>query len=100
MPFWAVSTGNEPMNGIIGPLFVKFMSLGWTGPTQVKYSYYFFKSTDLQFSIQGKWVDENLGPVLKNRFPNMQLLAADDQRYVLPLWIEEVLIELYSTLYV
>lgn len=73
MPFWGISTGNEPMNGVIGPLFVRFMSMGWTGPTQ------------------GKWVDQNLGPALKNRFPKIKLLAADDQRYVLPLWIEEVI---------
>lgn len=33
--FWAFSTGNEPLNGIIGWLFVKFMSLGWTAGTQV-----------------------------------------------------------------
>lgn len=33
--FWAISTGNEPLNG--GPvfLFIKFMSLGWSGATQV-----------------------------------------------------------------
>lgn len=33
--FWAFSTGNEPLNGIIGFLFVHFMSLGWTAGTQV-----------------------------------------------------------------
>lgn len=33
--FWAFSTGNEPLNGIIGWLFVYFMSLGWTAGTQV-----------------------------------------------------------------
>lgn len=33
--FWAFSTGNEPLNGIIGWLFVRFMSLGWTAGTQV-----------------------------------------------------------------
>lgn len=33
--FWAFSTGNEPLNGIIGWVFVHFMSLGWTAGTQV-----------------------------------------------------------------
>lgn len=34
--FWAFSTGNEPLNGIIGWVFVHFMSLGWTAGTQVR----------------------------------------------------------------
>lgn len=33
--FWGFSTGNEPLNGIIGWIFVHFMSLGWTANTQV-----------------------------------------------------------------
>ena len=32
---WAISTGNEPLNGVIGWLFVHFMSLGWTPENQV-----------------------------------------------------------------
>lgn len=35
LTFWAISTGNEPMNAVIGFLFVHFMSLGWIGRTQV-----------------------------------------------------------------
>lgn len=27
--FWAISTGNEPLNGVIGWFFIHFMSLGW-----------------------------------------------------------------------
>lgn len=34
---WAITTGNEPLNGVIGFLFVKFMSLGWTSHNQVEY---------------------------------------------------------------
>lgn len=33
--FWGISTGNEPLNGVIGFLFVHFMSLGWTAINQV-----------------------------------------------------------------
>lgn len=33
--FWGISTGNEPLNGVIGFLFVHFMSLGWTAVNQV-----------------------------------------------------------------
>lgn len=33
--FWAFSTGNEPLNGIIGWFFIHFMSLGWTANEQV-----------------------------------------------------------------
>lgn len=45
--FWAVSTGNEPLNGVVLSTFVHFMSLGWL-PKE-----------------QGKWVGENLGPAIR-----------------------------------
>uniref|UniRef100_A0A1A9X2C4 Glucosylceramidase n=1 Tax=Glossina brevipalpis TaxID=37001 RepID=A0A1A9X2C4_9MUSC len=35
MPIWAISTGNEPLNGVIGWFFVHFMSLGWTPRNQM-----------------------------------------------------------------
>ncbi|KAG4067248.1 hypothetical protein HA402_000239 [Bradysia odoriphaga] len=71
--FWAFSTGNEPLNGIIGWVFVHFMSLGWTAGTQ------------------GKWVGDHLGPLLRNSsFRNVKLLGGDDQRYVMPVWYEEM----------
>lgn len=34
--FWAITTGNEPLNGVIGWVFVHFMSLGWTPHNQVR----------------------------------------------------------------
>lgn len=63
--FWAVSTGNEPMNGVALPTFVHFMSLGWSPKDQ------------------GKWVAENLGPSIRNspKVSNVKILAGDDQRY-------------------
>lgn len=35
LPIWAISTGNEPTNGVALMIFVKFMSLGWTPSQQV-----------------------------------------------------------------
>lgn len=73
-PFWGISTGNEPLNGIIFPYFVHFMSLGWD-PV-----------------LQGKWVADNLGPSMKSSpvAKNVKLLAGDDQRYTLPIWLEQM----------
>ena len=71
--FWGISTGNEPMNGVIGFVFVHFMSLGWLGNTQ------------------GKWVGNNLGPAMKSsKFSNVKLLAGDDQRYTFPWWFNQM----------
>lgn len=33
--YWAISTGNEPLNGDILGYYVPFMSLGWTAKHQV-----------------------------------------------------------------
>lgn len=64
---WAISTGNEPMNGVIGFGFVKFMSLGWTP------------------GGQGKWISENLGPSLRqSKFKDVKILVGDDQRFLFP----------------
>jgi glucosylceramidase len=46
--FWAISTGNEPLNAVVLPYFVKFMSLGWLP------------------KAQGNWLGEHLGPAIKN----------------------------------
>ncbi|XP_018793952.1 PREDICTED: glucosylceramidase-like [Bactrocera latifrons] len=35
MPIWAISTGNEPLNGIAFFFFVHFMSLGWIPRNQM-----------------------------------------------------------------
>lgn len=72
--FWAISTGNEPLNGVIGPEFVRFMSLGWTPQNQ------------------GRWVGDNLGPSLRRSktVSNVKILAGDDQRYTFPWWFEKM----------
>lgn len=70
---WAISTGNEPMNGAVWWMIVKFMSLGWS-PKE-----------------QGIWVAKYLGPKLKeSNFRDVLLFAGDDQRYTFPWWFDEV----------
>lgn len=72
--FWAITTGNEPLNGVSAFLFVKFMSLGWLPRSQAK------------------WVSENLGPALKQSeiLSNIKILAGDDQRYTFPWWFDQM----------
>lgn len=72
LDYWAISTGNEPLNGVLAFPFIKFMSLGWLP------------------SSQAKWVAENLGPLLRKQFPSVKLLAGDDQRYVFPTWFRNM----------
>uniref|UniRef100_A0A1L8DQR2 Glucosylceramidase n=2 Tax=Nyssomyia neivai TaxID=330878 RepID=A0A1L8DQR2_9DIPT len=70
---WGITTGNEPMNGVIGWLFVHFMSLGWTARSQAI------------------WVSDHLAPALRNSpYSNLMILAGDDQRYTFPWWFHEM----------
>uniref|UniRef100_A0A1B0CZ46 Glucosylceramidase n=1 Tax=Phlebotomus papatasi TaxID=29031 RepID=A0A1B0CZ46_PHLPP len=70
---WGITTGNEPMNGVIGWLFVHFMSLGWTAGNQ------------------GVWVGDHLGPTIKNSpYSHVKILAGDDQRYTFPWWFHDM----------
>ncbi|KAF9412639.1 hypothetical protein HW555_008908 [Spodoptera exigua] len=65
---WAITTTNEPINGIVP--FVQFNSLGWF-PHQL-----------------GRWLADNLGPTIKNsRYNETKILAIDDQRYLLPVYL-------------
>ncbi|XP_045533938.1 lysosomal acid glucosylceramidase-like [Papilio machaon] len=65
---WAITTTNEPINGVVPT--VKFNSLGWF-PRQL-----------------GRWVANNLGPTVRNsRFNETLILAVDDQRYIIPIWL-------------
>lgn len=72
--FWAITTGNEPLNGVSAFLFIKFMSLGWVP------------------DMQGKWVSENLGPTMSNSAvtSRVKIIAGDDQRYTLPWWFDQM----------
>lgn len=73
LPIWAISTGNEPLNGMLFMFFVKFMSLGWT-PTN-----------------QAVWVSENLGPTIRNsKYKDLVIFGNDDQRYTFPKWFQMV----------
>lgn len=70
---WSVSTGNEPMNGIIGWVVTPWMTLGWNAKDVAKY------------------VAENLGPTLKrSRFNRTLILAGDDQRTTFPWYFTEM----------
>ncbi|XP_055677795.1 lysosomal acid glucosylceramidase [Lutzomyia longipalpis] len=70
---WGITTGNEPMNGVIGWLFVHFMSLGWTARPQAV------------------WVADHLAPALRNSsYGNVKIFAGDDQRYTFPWWFNEM----------
>ncbi|XP_047517661.1 lysosomal acid glucosylceramidase-like isoform X1 [Pieris napi] len=65
---WALTTTNEPINGIIP--FVTFNSLGWF-PAEM-----------------GQWVGKNLGPTIRNsRFNKTLIFAVDDQRYLLHFYL-------------
>lgn len=71
LPIWAISTGNEPTNGVFFMFFVKFMSLGWTPQTQAI------------------WLDEHLGPTFrKSKYKDIVIFGNDDQRYTSPYWFK------------
>ncbi|XP_063229550.1 lysosomal acid glucosylceramidase-like isoform X2 [Bacillus rossius redtenbacheri] len=79
--FWAISSGNEPSNGII-PVN-RFNSLGWS-----------------PFS-QKRWIEKNLGPSLHaSLHRDTKLLALDDQRFMLPWWINILMSDRLAASYV
>ncbi|XP_037952534.1 lysosomal acid glucosylceramidase-like [Teleopsis dalmanni] len=71
LPIWAISTGNEPMNGVFFMFFVRFMSLGWTPKNQAI------------------WLNDYLGPTIRNsKYKDLVLFGNDDQRYTYPYWFK------------
>ncbi|XP_050327113.1 lysosomal acid glucosylceramidase-like isoform X1 [Bactrocera neohumeralis] len=70
LPIWAISTGNEPSNGVIFMFFAKFMSLGWT-PRK-----------------QAVWVSDNLGPTIRSKYQDLVIFGNDDQRYTFSFWFK------------
>jgi glucosylceramidase len=72
--FWAITTGNEPLNGFAAFPFIAFMSLGWIPHTQAK------------------WVNDNLGPTIKDSksTAHVKIIAGDDQRYTFPWWFDRM----------
>lgn len=71
LTFWAVTTGNEPLNGIV-PVN-RFNSMGWT-PVSHR-----------------EWIGHYMGPRLRSsQHSGTLLFAIDDQRLVLPWWIKMV----------
>ncbi|XP_049830163.1 lysosomal acid glucosylceramidase-like [Schistocerca gregaria] len=70
--FWAVSTGNEPANGIVFILAIN--SLGWTPQGLLK------------------WTVENLGPSLRaSQHSNVKILVLDDQRPYVPWVLDKIM---------
>lgn len=68
---FAITTGNEPMNGVLLGSIVVFPDLGWLA------------------TEQGKWVRQNLGPTMRqSEFANVKIFTNDDQRYTLPWWMD------------
>lgn len=71
LTFWALTTGNEPLNGIV-PIN-RFNSMGWTPMSH------------------REWIGRHMGPRLRASEHNGTLLfAIDDQRIVLPWWMKMV----------
>jgi glucosylceramidase len=78
LTFWALTTGNEPLNGIV-PVN-RFNSMGWT-PVSHR-----------------EWIGRYMGPRLKgSEHKDTLLFAIDDQRIVLPWWIKMVRPYIYIT---
>ncbi|CAD6992978.1 unnamed protein product [Ceratitis capitata] len=70
LPIWAISTGNEPSNGVIFMFFAKFMSLGWLPESQAI------------------WVSEHLGPTMRNKYKDVIIFGNDDQRFTFAFWFK------------
>lgn len=93
MPVWAISTGNEPLNGVVGFFFVHFMSMGWT-PWQQVGTFTFNCSSFKHYALypyQAIWLSEHLGPTIRNSAQrNVLIFGNDDQRYTYPSWFRKV----------
>ncbi|XP_020712981.1 glucosylceramidase, partial [Ceratitis capitata] len=73
MPIWAISTGNEPLNGIAFFFFVHFMSLGWIPKNQAI------------------WLNDFLGPTIRNsKYKDVLIFGNDDQRFSFPTWFNRM----------
>ncbi|XP_017480968.1 PREDICTED: glucosylceramidase-like [Rhagoletis zephyria] len=70
LPLWAISTGNEPTNGVYLMYFLRFMSLGWT-PRK-----------------QAIWLSENFGPTIRSKYKDLLIFGVDDQRHTLAFWMK------------
>jgi glucosylceramidase len=68
LDYWLISLGNEAFNGYFD--VVTFQTLGWNAIDQ------------------GRWLVENLGPLMRENFPDLKILAGDDQRVFFPWWFQ------------
>ncbi|XP_021944901.2 lysosomal acid glucosylceramidase isoform X2 [Folsomia candida] len=79
---WGVTTGNEPLNGLIPGW--PFNCMGW-------------KSSDMK-----KWIATNLGPTLALLKPELdvKIITLDDNKGTIPTWSKEILDDDSSARYV
>ncbi|XP_046403394.1 lysosomal acid glucosylceramidase isoform X2 [Ischnura elegans] len=81
LKFWGITTGNEPINGII-PIN-RFNSMGWTPRDQ------------------REWISKNLGPSMAaSQHNNTKLILLDDQRFMLPWWVNIVMSDANAERYI
>lgn len=73
--FYAISSGNEPQNGVVLPFAVHFISLGWLPRDQAR------------------WLVDHLGPSIKKsqHVSQVKILSHDDARITLPYWLEQMM---------
>ncbi|XP_039276894.1 lysosomal acid glucosylceramidase [Nilaparvata lugens] len=68
--FWALTTGNEPIINYLK--FIKFNKMGWYPEDQ------------------GKWIVDDLGPLMRKHFKNCKIIGLDDQRPLLHHWTSRI----------
>ncbi|XP_068229705.1 lysosomal acid glucosylceramidase-like [Palaemon carinicauda] len=79
--FWGLTTQNEPTDGLVKNF--PFNSIGWTAQEQ------------------GEWIGEHLGPALNNNsFGSLEMMILDDNRFLLPKWVDDVMSNKQAASYV
>ncbi|KAK7026758.1 hypothetical protein SK128_022439 [Halocaridina rubra] len=79
--FWGLTAQNEPTDGLVE--YFNFNALGWTS----------FE--------QAQWIGEYLGPALRNSsFAYLQVMVLDDNRFLLPKWVDDVMSDSQASEYV
>jgi glucosylceramidase len=69
LDFWALTTQNEPIHGIIGG---GWNCMGWWP------------------DMQREFIKNDLGPRLRENYPNVSLIILDDQRFQVLHWLRVV----------
>ncbi|XP_027230984.1 lysosomal acid glucosylceramidase [Penaeus vannamei] len=70
--FWGLTTQNEPTDGLVKNF--QFNAVGWSPQDQAE------------------WIGKHLGPALKNHsLSSVKIMIMDDNRLLLPKWVEDVM---------